>query len=111
MFSRGLYGKDYVIGEKEDEEVFEVNISVVLSYSSNIYETNLIIWRHLYGIDPSIHLRVPAKDERSYDLRNKDKIVFYEQMFKVSFFLPFGTELRGILLAIGAAPTQLAPNA
>ena len=96
-------------GDDDDAES-DVDVSEAAEIESTVSEFDLLAFRHLYSISPSIRLRRPLREERAYDGRDGE-ICLYEQMFRLGFRLPIHPIIRAILAYINLAPSQLSPNA
>ena len=75
------------IPENNSEGKSEIDTSITAEYESSVSEADILVFRHLYGIDPTISIRIPLENERAFDGRDGE-ICVYEQMFKLGFHLP-----------------------
>ncbi|KAL5580186.1 hypothetical protein UlMin_012628 [Ulmus minor] len=77
---------------------------------SSVATEDIRLWRYLYGIPPSVEIRVPTAHER-VDWVVPGWVAIYELMMKDGMRFPIPRLLRDVCDHYEIAPSQLMPNA
>ncbi|KAL5569074.1 hypothetical protein UlMin_025649 [Ulmus minor] len=77
---------------------------------SSVATEDIRLWRYLYGIPPSVEIRVPTAHER-VDWVVPGWVAIYELMLKDGMRFPIPKLLRDVCDHYEIAPSQLMPNA
>ncbi|KAL5580129.1 hypothetical protein UlMin_012571 [Ulmus minor] len=77
---------------------------------SSVATEDIRLWRYLYGIPPSVEVRVPTAHER-VDWVVPGWVAIYELMLKDGMRFPIPRLLRDVCDHYEIAPSQLMPNA
>ena len=77
---------------------------------SSVATEDIRLWRYLYGIPPSVEIRVPTAHER-VDWVVPGWVAIYELMLKEGMRFPISKLMRDVCDHYEIVPSQLMPNA